>query len=57
MLDNKEWDEGAVLTVIADREQNSFTVKETIETLEADWDSTEEILNEANVFAELLAAW
>lgn len=57
MLDNKEWDEGAVLTVIADREQNPFTVKETIETLEADWDSTEEILNEANVFAELLVAW
>ena len=37
MLDDKAWDENTILTVIAEREQNPFTLKETVESLDADW--------------------
>ncbi len=57
MLDDKEWDENTILTVIAEREQNHFTLKETIESLDADWDSTAEVLNEAEATRMLLSIW
>ena len=45
MLENKEWDDNTLLTVISDQKKNPFLVKETIESLEADWETTAEVLN------------
>ena len=49
--------ENTILTVIAEQEQNPFTLKETIESLDADWDSTSEVLNQADAMRMLLAMW
>ena len=57
MLDDKEWDENTILTIIADREQNPFTIKETIESLDADWDNTAEVLNQADLTRTLMSTW
>ena len=57
MLEDKEWDENTVLTVIAEREQNPFTMKETTESLDADWDDTAEVLNQADAMRELMGGW
>jgi superfamily II DNA or RNA helicase len=57
MLENKEWDDQTLLTVISDQRQNPFVLKETTESLEADWDSTTEILNSTDAHRELLIAW
>ena len=35
MLQDKEWDENTVLTIITDQQQNPFTIKETLESLDA----------------------
>ncbi len=57
MLENKQWDENTVLTIISDQRQNPFALKETTESLDADWESTAEVLNQADVFRELLGGW
>jgi superfamily II DNA/RNA helicase len=57
MLQDKEWDENTVLTIITDQQQNPFTIKETLESLDADWDSTAEVLNQIDAFQELLYGW
>lgn len=57
MLDDKEWDENTVLTVIDERAQNPFTLKETTESLDADWDGTAEVLNQADAMRELMGGW
>jgi len=57
MLDDKVWDANTVLTVIAEREQNPFTLKETTESLDADWDGTAEVLNHADAMRELMGGW
>jgi superfamily II DNA or RNA helicase len=57
MLEDREWDERTLLTVIAERQENPFTLKETTESLDADWDSTAEVLNETSAARELLGGW
>jgi len=57
MLDDKQWDENTILTIIANRQQNPFTIKETVESLDADWDSTSEVLNQADAIRALLITW
>ncbi|MBK5939332.1 hypothetical protein CCR96_08700 [Halochromatium roseum] len=57
MLEDKAWDENSILNIIAEREENPFTVKETIESLETDWESTAEVLNRHVAFRELLTGW
>lgn len=57
MLEDREWDENAVLTIIAERQQNPFTVKETTESLDADWEATAEVLNQTEAYRELLDGW
>jgi hypothetical protein len=57
MLQDKAWDENTVLTIITDQQQNPFTIKETLESLDADWDSTAEVLNQIDAFQELLYSW
>jgi hypothetical protein len=57
MLEDREWDENTVLTVIAEQEQNPFTLKETFEYLDADWDNTVEVLNHEEAYQALLSRW
>ena len=57
MLDDKVWDDNTILTIIAGRERNPFAIKETVESLEADWDNTSEVLNQADAVRMLLTSW
>jgi SNF2 family DNA or RNA helicase len=57
MLENKQWDEQTLLTVISDQRQNPFAIKETTESLDADWDSTTSVLNSEDAYRELLGQW
>lgn len=57
MLEGGKWDENRLLTVISDRRQNPFTVKETTESLDADWEGTTEVLNSTDAYNELLNGW
>lgn len=57
MLENKQWDEQTLLTVISDQKQNPFAIKETTESLDADWDSTTAVLNSEDAYRELLGQW
>ncbi len=57
MLQNKKWDENTLLTVISDQRQNPFVVKETVESLDADWDATTDVLNSSDAFQELMGPW
>jgi superfamily II DNA or RNA helicase len=54
MLENKKWDDQTLLTVISDQRENPFVMKETTESLDADWDGTTEILNSTDAYRELL---
>ena len=57
MLENKTWDDQTLLTVINDQRRNPFVVKETTESLEADWEQTTEVLNSTDAYRELLHPW
>jgi superfamily II DNA or RNA helicase len=57
MLEDKAWDQNTVLTVISEQQQNPFTLKETTESLDADWDGTSEVLNQADAMRELMGGW
>jgi SNF2 family DNA or RNA helicase len=57
MLEDRAWDENAVLNIITEREQNPFTVKETTESLDTDWEATAEVLNQTEAYRELLGGW
>jgi superfamily II DNA or RNA helicase len=57
MLEKRAWDDSTLLTIISDQRQNPFIVKETTESLDADWDSTTEVLNSQDAYRELLAEW
>ena len=49
--------EYCILTVIAEREQNPFTQKETIESLDADRDNNAKVFNQADTMRMLLSVW
>lgn len=57
MLNDKAWDENTVLSIIAERQENPFTLKETTESLNTDWESTAEVLNQTETFRELAGGW
>lgn len=57
MLEDRAWDENAVLNVITERQQNPFTVKETTESLDTDWEASAEVLNQTEAYRELLGGW
>jgi len=57
MLEDKAWDENTVLTIIAERQENPFTLKETTESLDTDWEGTAEVLNQSEAFRELVGGW
>ena len=57
MLEDRAWDKNAVLNLITEREQNPFTVKETTESLDTDWEATAEVLNQTEAYRELLGGW
>ena len=57
MLEKKQWDDNALLTIISDQRQNPFILKETTETLDADWAVTADVLNKNDSLKELLGTW
>ena len=57
MLEDKAWDENIVLTIIAERQQNPFTLKQTTESPDTDWEGTAEVLNQSEAFRELVGGW
>ena len=57
MMENKQWDDQTLLAVISDQRENPFVVKETTESLDADWDATAEVLNQNDALRELLGGW
>ena len=57
MLEKKQWDDNALLTIISDQRQNPFILKETTETLDADWAATADVLNKNDSLKELLGTW
>ena len=57
MLDDKEWNDQTILTIISERQQNPFAVKETTESLDTNWDSTSEVLNQTDAMKELMGGW
>lgn len=57
MLEDKRWDDSTILTIISDQRENPFTVKETTESLDTDWEATTEVLNKNDAYRELLDAW
>lgn len=57
MLEDKAWDENTVLTIIEERQQNPFTLKETTESLDTDWEGTAEVLNQTEAYRELASGW
>jgi hypothetical protein len=57
MLEKKAWDDSTLLTIISDQRQNPFIVKETTESLDADWEATAEVLNTNDSLKELLGNW
>lgn len=54
MLENTQLNEQTLLTVISDQRENPFVVKETTESLDADWDVTTEVLNQTDAYRELV---
>ena len=57
MLEQKKWDDSTLLTVISDQRDNPFVVKETTESLDADWEATAEVLNKNDSLRELMGSW
>lgn len=57
MLEKKAWDDNTLLTIISDQRQNPFIVKETTESLDADWEATADVLNKNDSLRELLGNW
>jgi len=57
MMEDKEWDENTVLTIIAERQENPFTLKETTESLDTDWEGTAVVLNQTEAFRALVGGW
>lgn len=57
MLEDRAWDGNSVPTVLAERQENPFTLKETTESLDTDWEGTAEALNQTAAFRELLGGW
>lgn len=57
MLDDKAWNENTVLEIIAERRENPFTLKETTESLDVDWEQTAEVLNQTETYRTFLAGW
>jgi superfamily II DNA or RNA helicase len=57
MLEDKAWDENTVLTIISERKENPFTLKETTESLDTDWEGTAEVLNQTEAFRALAGGW
>lgn len=57
MLEDQEMDDNALIKLIEEKQENPFDIKQTREYLTADWDATEEILNEENVLERFQKGW
>lgn len=57
MLDNRALSESDLVTLVSDKEISPFSVKETYEYLEEEWENTAEVLNSREAIAVFLNGW
>jgi len=57
MLEDRQWDETTLVTLISDRKKNPFSLKESTESLKDDWDSTVEVLNQQEALEQFTGGW
>ena len=57
MLENREIQESDLVMLVSDQEISPFSVKETYEYLDDDWENTAEVLNSREAMAVFLNGW
>jgi hypothetical protein len=57
MLDGRAMGESELVKMVSDEQQSPFTVKETYEYLEEEWEDTAEVLNSKETLSLFLAGW
>jgi ERCC4-related helicase len=57
MLENREIQESDIVVLVSDQEISPFSVKETYEYLDEDWENTAEVLNSREAMAVFLNGW
>ncbi|MGJ8726556.1 MAG: helicase-related protein [Roseibacillus sp.] len=57
MLENRDLKESDLVTLISDQETSPFSVKETYEYLDEEWENTAEVLNSREAVAVFLNGW
>jgi superfamily II DNA/RNA helicase len=57
MLEKRELSESDLVTLVSDQEISPFSVKETYEYLEEEWENTAEVLNSREAIAVFMNSW
>ena len=57
MLENRALTENDLVKMVTGEQQSPFTIKETYEYLDEEWESTAEVLNSREAIEEFLKAW
>ncbi|MEI6315414.1 MAG: hypothetical protein WCO89_11130 [Syntrophus sp. (in: bacteria)] len=57
MLENREVHESDLLKLLSDQEISPFSVKETYEYLDEEWENTAEVLNSREAISVFLNEW
>ena len=57
MLENRELSEGDLVKLVTGEHKSPFTVKETYEYLDEEWESTAEVLNSREAISVFLQSW
>jgi hypothetical protein len=57
MLVNRTLNESDLVRIVTGEAQSPFTVKETYEYLDEEWESTEEVLNSEEAIQVFLEGW
>ncbi len=57
MLENREIMESDLVTLVSDKEISPFSVKETYEYLDEEWENTAEVLNSREAISVFLNGW
>ena len=57
MLENRALTENDLVKMVTGEQQSPFTIKETYEYLDEEWESSAEVLNSREAIEEFLKAW
>ena len=57
MLENRAMSENDLVTLVTSQPRSPFTIKETYEYLDEEWESTAEVLNSKEAFNLFLQSW